>query len=580
MKVDPNRGWDNLPEFSKEMYKETYFLANENYDDWLIRLTEAYCDDWEHTQRIKMYISNYWFHPSTPISANAGLPSRGLPISCFTNEVKDSKDGIFNNYEENFRLGASGGGIGTDWSAVRELGASIGSNGKSSGIVPFIKVSDSSTLAVSQGGLRRASQAVYLDVSHPEIEEFIDIRRPTGDGNRRSLNIHHGVKLSDSFMRAVEARTMWDLVSPKDNSSVKKVDAFDLWQKILVSRVETGEPYLYFTDTVNKMLPDNYIRKGWGVSTSNLCTEIFLHTDSRYSGVCCLSSLNLEYFDEYKDNLYQVVKDVMLFLDNVLQSFIDKAKDLKGFEAAVTAAEYERSIGLGVMGFHSYLQYKNIPIESPMAVGINNSIFKDLSECVTSANINIGIIKGVCPLSKEVGTPYRFTTAMAIAPTASISSLCNVTSQGVDPRVANIYSHKTKIGTHIIKNKYLEQALEKVGMDNEEVWKSIKENQGSVQHLPISDWIKLVYKTAYELDNLWLIELAGNRQKYIDQGQSINVFIPSDSNVEYVYNIHMAAWVKGLKSLYYCRSTTANRAVVGNIIERKETNYAECLSCQ
>ena len=581
MSLNQSRGYDNLPEFSKDMYKETYFLPNENYSDWLERLTEAYCDDYEHASRIKEYIWNYWFHPSTPVSANAGLPTRGLPISCFTNEVKDNKDGIFSNYEENFRLGSSGGGIGTDWSEVRELGAKIGSSGKSSGIIPFIKVSDSSTLAVSQGGLRRASQAVYLDVSHPEIEEFIDIRRPTGDGNRRSLNIHHGVKVSDEFMKAVEQRTTFNLVSPKDNTVVKTVDAFDLWQKILVTRIETGEPYLFFKDTVSNMLPENYVKKGWDVTTSNLCSEIFLHTDAGYSGVCCLSSLNLEYFDEYKDNLYQVIKDVLLFLDNVLQSFIDNAKGNKGYENAVYSAMYERSVGLGVMGFHSYLQKKNIPWESALASGINKNIFREIGACANSASVNIGITKGPCPLSVDVGTPYRFTTKIAIAPTASISTLCNVTSQGVDPRVSNIYNHKTKVGTYIVKNKFLEKALEEKGLNTEDVWKSIKENQGSIQHLDgVDDWTKDVFRTAYEIDQHWIIEFAGDRQPFIDQGQSVNVFLPADCNVKYLYGVHMAAWKKKLKSLYYCRSTTIQRATVGNTIEREEIKYDECLACQ
>jgi len=381
-------------------------------------------------------------------------------------------------------------------------------------------------------------------------------------------------------MEAVKSRKNWKLLSPKDNSVVKEVDAFDLWQKILITRVETGEPYLYFTDTVNKMLPTNYLRKGWGVSTSNLCTEIFLHTDSNYSGVCCLASLNLEYFDEYQDELQQVTTDMLLFLDNVLQAFIDNARDMKGFEAAVTSAEYERSVGLGVMGLHSYLQSKSVPIESAIAVGMNKNIFTKLADCTTTANIYIGKLKGVCPLSKEMNTPYRFTNTTAIAPTASISTLCNVTSQGIDPRVANTYSHKTKIGTHLIKNKYLEVILDKYGMDTDEIWKSIKENQGSVQHLEIDTWDKDVFKTAYEIDNMWLIEMAGTRQKYIDQGQSINIFIPSDADVEYLYNIHMSAWAKGCKSLYYCRSTTSSRAVVGNTSERKEMKYDECLSCQ
>jgi len=348
------RGWNDLSEFSRQMYKERYFLEGEDYDKWIRRVSTAYADDESHARRIEKYIRQYWFHPSTPVSSNAGVPERGLPISCYTNEVEDSKAGIFSTWSENNWLGSSGGGIGTSWSNVRELGAPIGNAGKSSGIIPFIKVSDATTLAVSQGGLRRASQAVYLDITHPEIEEFIDIRRPTGDVNRRSPNIHHGVTITDDFMEAVEKRLQWNLISPKNGKVVKTVDAFDLFKKILITRMETGEPYLFFKDTANANAPEEYKLEGRQIKTSNLCSEIMLHTDESRSGVCCLTSINLEYANEWmKDTMF--IEDIHRYTDNILQSFIDLTDGKTGFEKVRRSAIEERSIGIGVMGYHSML---------------------------------------------------------------------------------------------------------------------------------------------------------------------------------------------------------------------------------
>jgi len=568
-------GWEGLPQFSKDMYQERYFLKGEDYIDWTARMSR-FADNPEMATRIRTYISNYWFHPSTPISSNGHAPQRGLPISCYVNQVEDNKLGIFNKFTENNWLGAEGGGIGTSWSNVREIGCKVGENGESSGIIPFIKVSDSSTLAVSQGGLRRASQAVYLDISHPEIEEFIDVRRPTGDANRRSLNVHHGVVLCDSFMRAVAQRQSWALLSPKDNKVVKTVDAFDLYKKILVTRMETGEPYMLFGDTVNDMAPIEYKNHNMKVSMSNLCAEMTLATDTDYTGVCCLGSINLEYYDEYVDEFEQFLYDCNRFLDNVLTSFIELTEGKEGFANARRSAMNERSIGLGVMGFAGLLQKKNLPWDSPMTKGLNTKIFAGFKYYNDLANVRSAREFGTCPISAT----RRNTHSSAIAPTASISTLCNGSSQGIDPRIGNSYVHKTNIGTYTQRNVYLEKLLSDIGKNTPEVWKSITKNEGSIQHLEfLSDYEKDVFLTAYELPQAAIIDLAGDRAPYIDLGQSVNLFIRSDEHVENVYNIHMRAWKKRLKSLYYCRSTSAVRASAGTM-ERKVINYDDCLSCQ
>ena len=577
-----NRGWEALPQFSKDMYKERYFLESEDYTQWLDRMS-LFTNNKAMADRIKAYISNFWFHPSTPISSNGNAPKRGLPISCYVNKVGDSKESIFDTYTENNWLGSLGGGIGTDWSSVRGIGEQVGANGKSSGIIPFIQVSDRATLAVSQGGLRRASQAVYLDISHPEIEEFIDIRRPTGDTNRRALNVHHGITIPDSFMEAVEARDTWDLVSPKTGKVLKTIDAFDLWKKILVNRMETGEPYLLFKDTVNRLAPASYKTKGFEVSQSNLCSEITLHTAPDYTGICCLGSINLEYFDEFKSMLNQFIYDVQIFLDNVLQSFIDLTENKPGLEKARKSAIYERSLGLGVMGFHSYLQKHNVPWESALARSVNNNIFKMLNSTIQEEQTKITQEFGQCPLSKDVIFGNHNTHVTSIAPTASISTLCNLTSQGVDPRLANGYIQKTNIGTYEIKNKYIDVIIKDRVTSEEEynaIWKSIFKEEGSVQHLDIlTKDEKDVFKTAIELNQVYTIDMASDRAPLIDQAQSINLFIPADEQVENVYNIHMRAWKQGLKSLYYCRSTAAVRANAAGT-NRKIIAIDECLSCQ
>ena len=557
------RGWDNLPQFSKDMYKERYFVKDETYEDWAREIAKKYADNKEHEDRLYVYLHNNWFHPSTPISSK-----RGYPISCFTNSIDDNKESIFGTWHENNWLGAFGGGVGTDWEDVREMGHAIKDGGRSSGKIPMLKVSDASTLAVSQGGLRRASQAVYTSVQDPEIIEFIDVRRPTGDINRRSTNLHHGVKISDKFMEAMLRDESWDLISPKDGKVKFTIPAYDLFKKILISRMETGEPYIMFTDNVLARLPKEYLDNKRSVVVSNLCTEIFLHTDKDNTGVCCLVSVNARYYEEWKDDEL-FIEDIHRFTDNVLSEFIAKATGVKGFEKAVNSATLERSIGIGVMGYHDLLQSKMLPYDSLSSKYLTRALFKNIKEKLIISNAKLGKEKGTCKISKV----NRNTHLMAVAPTASISTLCGLSSQGIDPRLANIYTAKTNIGSYTIKNKFLEEALDKINMNTEEVWKSILDNKGSILHLDISNEIKDVFLTGYEIDNRHIVDNVSIMQEYVCQGISTNLFLPADANIEYVMIVHIEAWKKGLKSLYYVRSNALNKATISNLDR-------ECLSCQ
>ena len=557
------RGWDNLPQFSKDMYKERYFVKDETYEDWAREIAKKYADNKEHEDRLYVYLHNNWFHPSTPISSK-----RGYPISCFTNSIDDNKESIFGTWHENNWLGAFGGGVGTDWEDVREMGHAIKDGGRSSGKIPMLKVSDASTLAVSQGGLRRASQAVYTSVQDPEIIDFIDLRRPTCDINRRSTNLHHGIKISDKFMEAMLRDESWDLISPKDGKVKSTIPAYDLFKKILISRMETGEPYIMFTDNVLAKLPREYLDNKRSVVVSNLCTEIFLHTDKDNTGVCCLVSANARYYEEWKDDEL-FIEDIHRFTDNVLSEFIAKATGVKGFEKAVNSATLERSIGIGVMGYHDLLQSKMLPYDSLSSKYLTRALFKNIKEKLIVSNARLGKEKGTCKISKI----NRNTHLMAVAPTASISTLCGLSSQGIDPRLANIYTARTNIGSYTIKNKFLEEALDKINMNTEEVWKSILDNKGSILHLDISNEIKDVFLTGYEIDNRHIVDNVSIMQEYVCQGISTNLFLPADANIEYVMRVHIEAWKKGLKSLYYVRSNALNKATISNLDR-------ECLSCQ
>ncbi|GBQ68491.1 ribonucleotide-diphosphate reductase subunit alpha [Acetobacter lovaniensis NRIC 0474] len=591
-----------LTPFGKATLDNRYLLPDESYQDLFGRVASYYGADAEHAQRIYDYISRHWFMPATPVLSNGGT-TRGLPISCFLNEANDSLKGIVDLWNENVWLASKGGGIGSYWGNLRSIGENVGRNGKTSGVIPFIRVMDSLTLAISQGSLRRGSAAVYLPVWHPEIEEFIELRRPTGgDPNRKALNLHHGILVSDAFMRAVEADDEWALLSPKDNSVIRKISARGLWIRILTARMEQGEPYIVYSDHVNNARPEHHKLAGLEVKTSNLCSEITLPTGIDHHGkartaVCCLSSLNLETWDEWSDNP-QFIEDVMIFLDNVLQDFIDRAPE--DMERAKYAAMRERSVGLGVMGFHSFLQAKNVPFESVIAKVWNRKIFKHIRAQADAASRHLAELRGPCPDAEEYGIKERFSNKMAIAPTASISIIAGNASPGIEPIAANVFLQKTLSGSFTVRNRHLLKLLVEKGQDTPEVWSSITTSKGSVQHLDfLTQQEKDVFKTAFELDQRWVVEHAADRQPFICQAQSVNLFLPADVHKRDLNQIHFQAWKKGLKSLYYCRSLSIQRAdTVSNVLAKSEVlgagvaeraaaehaaggnNYDECLACQ
>lgn len=591
-----------LTNFGKAVLKDRYLLANEDFQQLFVRVATHYADDLQHAQQIYDYISKLWFMPATPILSNGGT-DRGLPISCFLNETDDSLTGIKYLWNENVDLASKGGGIGSYWGNVRSINESVKGNGKTSGIIPFLKVQDSMTLAISQGSLRRGSAAVYLPINHPEIEEFIDLRRPTGgDINRRTLNLHHGIVISDDFMKAVEKDEPWQLVSPYDGKVLNTIKARSLWVKLLTTRIETGEPYLLFIDTVNKYIPEHHRKLNLKVKTSNLCNEITLPTGNDHLGnnrtaVCCLSSLNLEYYDEWSGDP-DFIPAIMKFLDNVLQDFIDLAPE--SISQAKYSAYRERSVGLGVMGFHSLLQSKDVPIESVMAKVWNNKIFDYINNKVNEASSALSVERGACPDAQEVGALERFSNKTAIAPTASISVIAGNSSPGIEPYAANSFVQKTLTGSFNVRNKNLEKILQEKGFNNEQVWSSIATHEGSVQHLTfLSEHEKDVFKTAFEIDQRWLIDLAADRTPYISQGQSLNIFLAGDISKQLLHDLHFNAWKKGVKGMYYLRSTSIQRAdkishQVDKVydfkeIERQEKlsaqgndpqDYDECLACQ
>lgn len=601
MRVDHTRD-SLLTEFGKNTLKDRYLMPGESYQDLFARVAKHFSNDDEHAQRLYDYISKLWFMPSTPILSNGGN-DRGMPISCFLSEASDNMDGITDTWVENIWLACRGGGIGSYWGNIRSIGERVGSVGKSSGVMPFLKVQDSLTLAISQGSLRRGSAAVYMPIHHPEIEEFIEMRRPTGgDPNRRCLNLHHGVVIDDVFMEAVENDEEYALRSPKNNEVVTKVRARDLWVKLLTARVETGEPYIMFYDTVNHYVPRHHKELGLKVKMSNLCTEITLPTGRDHLGndrtaVCCLSSLNLETWDQWKDD-ENFIKDVLYFLDNVLEDFIQNAPDTHS--KAKYSAMRERSVGLGVMGLHALYQSKGYAWDSEEAYELNSTIFNHINDMCTIGNIEIGMERGGCPDAVEVGfTNNRFSTVTSIAPTASISIICGGTSPGVEPFLANAYLQKTLSGSSFSKNRNLEGILEGLGKNTEEVWKSIANHKGSVQHLDfLSKEVKEVYKTAEEIEQIHILAQAAERQPLIDQAQSINLFLPANISKRYLHTLHMAAWKMGLKTLYYCRSSSLQRAeksdskmereIIPEMSDCKDgvcsiaqpKKYEECEACQ
>lgn len=600
--TDPSRD-ALLTTFGKATLNDRYLMDGETFQSMFARVAAAFADDAEHAQRLYDYISQLWFMPATPVLSNGGT-DRGLPISCYLNETDDSLNGIVDLWNENVWLAARGGGIGSYWGNLRSIGETVRGNGKTSGVVPFMRVQDSLTLAISQGSLRRGSSAVYMQIDHPEIEEFIDIRRPTGgDPNRKTLNIHHGVCITDAFMEAVEQDEDWALRSPKTGEALYTVRARDLWIKLLLARIETGEPYMLFIDNVNNNLPEHHKQLDMKVKTSNLCSEITLPTGTDHLGnsrtaVCCLSSLNLETYEQWKDHR-QFVEDVMRFLDNVLQDFIDKAPS--SIARAAYSASRERSVGLGVMGFHSFLQKKGVPFESAVAKSWNKRIFKTIYDQVEEASVTLAHERGPCPDAADAGEMQRFTNKTAIAPTASISIIAGNASPGIEPFAANAFTQKTLSGSFGVRNKHLEALLEEKGMNTSDVWSDIARNEGSVQHLDFLDQLeKDTFRTAQEIDQGWIIEHAADRTPFISQAQSVNLFLPANIHKRDLHSLHFNAWKKGVKSLYYCRSSSLQRSekistkahngiqMEMSLLRQKATptgvqadnNYEECLACQ
>ena len=563
MLIDYKR--DNyLSEFSHKTLQDRYLIAGETSpQDAFARAARAFSDNDAHAQRLYDYASKLWFMFSTPILSNGGT-ARGLPISCFLNYIEDSRTGLTGHYTENAFLSSVGGGVGGSWSDVRSVGSKTSNGSESTGVIPFMKVVDAEMLAFSQGVTRRGSYAAYLDISHPEIEEFLDVRKPTGgDINRKSVNLHHGVVISDKFMELIEQATRqpgfddsWDLIDPHTKQVIKTVSAKTLWVKLIQNRVETGEPYIMFGDTVNAALPQFQKDMGLSVHHSNLCSEITLPTNEGRTAVCCLSSVNLEEFDEWKNNK-DFIPDLIRMLDNVISYFVSHAP--AQLEKAKTSAEQERSLGLGAMGFHAYLQRRNVPFESPMAVGANKMMFEHIKKEAKNASDQLCKERGPCHDGYHAGV--RNAHLLAVAPNASSSIICGNTSPSIEPYRANAFTQKTKSGSSLLKNEYLEYALQELDQDTDEVWKSIITNNGSVQHLDfLDDWTKDVFKTAVEIDQRWIIEMAADRQKEICQSQSLNVFFPANVSKQELHAIHMMAWKKKVKTLYYLRSEAIKRA--------------------
>jgi ribonucleoside-diphosphate reductase alpha chain len=583
---------DNLfDDLGIKRLKESYMREDEESPQCRFAyVSKAFGTDLNHAQRLYEYSSRHWLSYSTPI-LSYGRSKRGLPISCFLNYIEDTAEGLVDNLSETNWLSMLGGGVGIGF-GIRAA------DDKSTGVLPHLKIYDASSLAYRQGRTRRGSYAAYLDISHPDIISFLEMRKPTGDPNVRCLNLHHGINITDDFMEIIEkcmldseASDDWELKDPHSGEVREIVSAKMLWQMILELRMHTGEPYIHYIDTSNRMLPDFLKEKGLKVHQSNLCSEIILPTNEERTAVCCLSSLNLEYYDEWKnDKLF--LRDVAEMLDNVLQFFIDNAPD--AIARARFSAQRERSIGVGALGFHAYLQRNNIAFEGVMAKVANNRMFKHIRECLDQANIYLGSQRGEAP--DAAGTGRRFSHLMAIAPNASSSIIMGNTSPSVEPYRANAYRQDTLSGSSLTKNKWLDQIIQKESEGKPEewaddVWRSIIANDGSVQHL---EWMdentKAVFKTSMEIDQRWVIELAADRQQYIDQAQSINLFFRPDSHIKYIHAIHFMAWKKGLKTLYYCRSEKIGKAdKVSKKIERqviKEIDMTQiaqgndCIACE
>jgi len=590
IKIDLER--DKLfDELGIKRLKESYMKEDEESPQHRFAfVSKSFGSSPEHAQRLYDYSSKHWLSYSTPI-LSFGRSKRGMPISCFLNYIEDTAEGLVDNLSETNWLSMLGGGVGIGF-GIRSA------DDKSTGVMPHLKIYDASSLAYRQGRTRRGSYAAYLDISHPDIISFLEMRKPTGDQNQRCLNLHHGINITDDFMHLIEQSMLdpdfddsWNLVDPASNEIRETVSAKMLWQMILELRMHTGEPYIHYIDTSNNHLPQWLKDKGLKVHQSNLCSEIILPTNEQRTAVCCLSSLNLETYDEWKDNKL-FLKDVAEMLDNVLNFFIDNAPD--AIARARYSAQRERSIGIGALGFHAYLQRNGIAFEGVMAKVANNRIFKSIREGLDNANKQLGLERGEAP--DAVGTGNRFSHLMAIAPNASSSIIMGNTSPSIEPYRANAYRQDTLSGSFLNKNRWLNELITKLSHDKpaewyDDVWSSIIANDGSVQHL---DWMsqhdKDVFKTSMEIDQRWVIELAGDRQAYIDQAQSLNLFFRPDAHIKYIHAIHFMAWKKGLKTLYYCRSEKIGKAdKVSKKIERnviKELDMTQiaqgndCIACE
>ena len=575
-----------LTEFSLKTLEDRYLVGDEvSPQEGFARAAQAFADNEAHAQRLYDYASNLWFMFATPVLSNGGT-QRGLPISCFLNYVEDSREGITDHYTENAYLSSFGGGIGGSWSDIRASGTRTSKGSESTGVIPFVKVVDAEMLAFSQGVTRRGSYAAYLHISHPEIQEFLDMRKPTGgDTNRKCLNLHHGVVIPDKFMEIIHRATKepgfddsWELIDPHTGEVKSVVSARTLWVKLLQNRMESGEPYLMFEDAVQADLPDFQQRKGLQVNHSNLCSEITLATNEERTAVCCLSSVNLEYYDDWK-KVPAFIPDLIRMLDNVLESFIQNAP--AQLERAQFSAMRERSLGLGAMGFHAYLQKNGIPFESPIASAINYEVFESIKSQAQNTTEQLAVERGACP--DDDSCSVRNAHLLAIAPNASSSIICGNTSPSIEPYRANAYTQKTKSGSYLQKNKFLIEVLEGYNQNTENTWKSIVTNKGSVQHLSfLSEEEREVFKTAVEINQSWIIEHAAARQEFICQSQSVNLFFPPDVNKGELHNIHMLAWAKNMKTLYYLRSEAISRADnVSNKIKREIIfEQSDCLSCE
>lgn len=573
---------DTLSEQASKLLKDYYCVDGEySPQQAFARAAVAYSyGDMELAQRIYNYVSKGWFMFASPVLSNAPMPGqkvKALPISCFLTYVPDSLEGLIDHTAELRWLSVKGGGVGGHWSDIRAV------SDKAPGPMPFLHTVDADMTAYRQGKTRKGSYAAYMDVSHPDIIEFLNMRVPTGDVNRKNLNLHHAVNITDDFMRAVERNEMWDLKDPNDSTVRESMRARKLWEQILEVRYRTGEPYLNFIDTANRAMPQTQKDKGLRIHGSNLCNEIHLPTSEERTAVCCLSSVNLETFEEWKEST--MIRDLTRFLDNVLQFFIDHAPD--DISRAKYSAQQERSLGLGAMGWHAFLHKKRIAFDSESATVWNNVVFQYIQKEAIEESKKMGSQRGEAPDME--GTGRRNAHLLAIAPNANSSIICG-TSPSIEPLKANAYTHRTRAGSHLVKNKYLAEELEKVDKNTDKVWQDIITNGGSVQHLSfLKDDVKEVFKTAIEIDQIKMVEQAGQRQRFLCQGQSLNLFFPAGADKKYLHQVHYKAWKSGCKGLYYLRTETGQRAE--NVSEKVERNalkdyetqaisQEECVACQ